>query len=94
VLDAHEYLSNHPAEGRINAVVVLTDGDDHDETNRLGLEELLARLDSEVQVFSIALPGASSAAMEAISGRTGAESYPADDPSSLATAFVAIFNSL
>jgi Ca-activated chloride channel family protein len=103
VLDAYEYLSNHPAEDRINAVVVLTDGEDHDETSSLDRDELLARLDPEnagpmdhpsVKVFSIALPDASSATMRSISDRTGAESYSADDRSSLADAFVTIFTSL
>jgi Ca-activated chloride channel family protein len=90
----------------INAVIVLTDGEDHDRSDRpLSLERLVAQVDAEsagsgperrpsVTVFSIALPGASFPALDAISDSANGEAFTADDPGALADAFTSVFSRL
>jgi Ca-activated chloride channel family protein len=93
----------HDGDSRsINAVVVLTDGEDRDRSARpVSLEQLVAQVDAEgargrsaVRVFSIALPGASFPALDALSDSSNAETFPADDPDGLAEAFDAVFSRL
>jgi Ca-activated chloride channel family protein len=92
-----ELGQGQPGPERINAVVVLTDGGDHDpETGaRYTLRQLGDIIDTRsggqppVRIFTIGFSGdAESDALEEISSLTGAEFLDASDPASLELIFL------
>jgi Mg-chelatase subunit ChlD len=80
---------------RVNAVVLLTDGDDTD-ADGIGLDALLSTLRNEAQasgqpvpVISIAYgDGSGVAALQAISAATGGARYQVSDPSRIREIFL------
>jgi Ca-activated chloride channel homolog len=79
---------------RVNAVVLLTDGDDTDDDG-IGLDELLATLRTEqepgrpVPVITVAYgDGDGAQSLAAISGATGGASYQVSDPGQIREIFL------
>jgi hypothetical protein len=98
---AYDHMLDGYDPEAINAIVVLTDGVDHDATPHLDLAHLVSRIDPDqggdasdrpaVKVFSIALPEASFDDLKAISCSTDAEAFHADR-SSLTDVLIDVFH--
>lgn len=96
--EAYAAMAREAAGGTINAIVVLTDGIDHDPDDPYDLRTLLDDVDAvsheraherSVRVFSIAFSqDAEFATMQEISSRTRASAYDAHDTSALEDVFV------
>jgi Ca-activated chloride channel homolog len=100
---AHDRLAEGLDPGRINAIVVLTDGEnDYPQDN--DLDALLEDIDAlrreqageaSVRIFSIAFSDeASFEVMEQVSSHTRAQAYDATDPASVEQVFVDVLSNV
>lgn len=102
----HEYMVVQAVPDEINAIVVLTNGEDHDRSGADTKEELERYLQDHVddqtaagerpvRIFSVAFDEDSAFfdVMKDISGVTSTPAYAAEDLSSLEAIFVDVFNS-
>lgn len=97
---AYDYMQKHAEAGRINAIVVLTDGDDVDSTS--SLESLLVKINSsskegagaqKVRIFTIAYGSeANKKVLSQVAEASGGQMFDASDPSKINTVFAAVIN--
>lgn len=97
---AYDYMSERAEPGRINALVVLSDGADTDSST--SLESLLVKInssnteggnDSPVRIFTIAYgEGANLDTLRQISTASGGQTFNATDPSRIAEVFRSVMN--
>ena len=100
ILAAYEYMQDHADEGRINAIVVLTDGDDSGSAT--SLDSLLVKLNAggeeadsstQVRIFPIAYgDGANLEVLERIAKASGGQAFDARVASNLDTVFKSVIN--
>jgi Ca-activated chloride channel family protein len=97
---SYDYMLERAEPGRINAIVVLTDGDDTD--SKTSLESLLVKLNSakteggnstQVRIFPIAYgEEAKLEALEQIAKASGGQAFDASDASKIDTVFASVIN--
>lgn len=96
---AHEFMSERAEPGRINAIILLSDGEDTD--SRTSLDKLLLDLrdvteggnDSPVRIFSIVYgQNAPPEALTDIAEASGGQVFNASDPRRIAAVFQAVVN--
>nr|MDT0663928.1 substrate-binding domain-containing protein [Micromonospora sp. DSM 115978] len=94
-LAAFRKLNSEYAAGKVNQVVLLTDGENDDPAGGIGLDELLSTIRAEfnpdrpVQIITIAYGGeADPAALQQISEATGAKSYTSLNPNDISQVLV------
>lgn len=96
---AYDYMLERAEPGRINAIIVLSDGQDTD--SRTSLESLLVKLNqasegansSAVRIFTIAYgEGADKDILNRISTATGGQMFDASDPAKIQDAFQSVIN--
>ncbi|GAB3596805.1 substrate-binding and vWA domain-containing protein [Microbacterium tumbae] len=100
ILTAYEEMSERAEPGRINAIVVLSDGEDTD--SRTSLDSLVARIgtadgesgdDAQVRIFPIAYgEGADSTALQRIADATGGQLFDASDAERIDLVFASVIN--
>lgn len=100
ISDAYTYMQDHAEPGRINAIVVLTDGDDTDSNT--SLESLLIQLnssnkeggnDAQVRIFPIAYGAeANKDVLSQIAKASGGQMFDATDPTKIDTVFASVIN--
>jgi Ca-activated chloride channel family protein len=96
---AYDEMVERAEPGRINAVVVLSDGQDTDST--MSLDSLIAKIGkgseggdaAPVRVFPIAYgAGADTAALQRIAEATGGQWFDASDPAKIDLVFASVIN--
>lgn len=97
---AYDYMQDHAEAGRINAIVVLTDG--ADEGSISSLESLLIKInstkseagsDSQVRIFPIAYgEGANKEILAQIAKASGGQMFDATDATKIDTVFASVIN--
>lgn len=97
---AYDYMQQHAEPGRINAIVVLTDG--ADSGGGISLESLLVKLNSakteggdapQVRIFPIAYgSGANKDVLGQIAKASGGQVFDASDPAKIDTVFASVIN--
>lgn len=97
---AYDYLLPQAEAGRINALVVLSDGEDTD--SRTSLDSLLVKIngsaqeggtDAPVRIFTIAYgQGANKDILERISKASGGQMFDATDPTRINEVFTQVMN--
>lgn len=100
VLTAYEAMSARAEPGRINAIVVLSDGEDTDSTT--SLDSLIAKIgksskeggdDAPVRIFTIAYgEGADPTALQRIADATGGQMFDASDAERIDLVFASVIN--
>jgi Ca-activated chloride channel family protein len=100
ILTAHEAMSERAEPGRINAIVVLSDGEDTDSTT--SLDSLIAKIgkstaeggsDAPVRIFPIAYgSGADTSALQRIADATGGQMFDASDAERIDLVFASVIN--
>jgi Ca-activated chloride channel family protein len=100
VLTAYEAMSERAEPGRINAIVVLSDGEDTDSTT--SLDSLIAKIgksskeggdDAPVRIFTIAYgEGADPTALQRIADATGGQMFDASDAERIDLVFASVIN--
>ncbi|GAT74687.1 von Willebrand factor, type A [Microbacterium sp. HM58-2] len=100
VLLAYEAMRERAEPGRINAIVVLSDGEDTD--SRISLDSLIARIgkstkeggdDAPVRIFTIAYgEGADPTALQRIADATGGQLFDASDAERIDLVFASVIN--
>jgi Ca-activated chloride channel family protein len=100
VASAFDYMSERAQPGRINAIVLLSDGIDTDST--MSLDSLVAKLnsanreggdDAPVRVFAIAYGGdADQAALGRIAQASGGQVFDASNPARIDLVFSSVIN--
>lgn len=100
VLTAYETMSERAESGRINAIVLLSDGEDTDSV--ISLDSLVARIsadvaegsdDAPVRIFAIAYgESADHNALKRIADATGGQVFDASDPESIDLVFTSVIN--
>lgn len=100
VLAAYETMSDRAEPGRINAIVLLSDGEDTDSS--ISLDSLVARLGADVaegsdaapvRVFAIAYgESADHNALKRIAEVTGGQVFDASDPERIDLVFASVIN--
>ncbi|GAA2977679.1 Ca-activated chloride channel family protein [Microbacterium terrae] len=97
---AYDEMTARAEPGRINAIVVLSDGQDTDST--MSLDSLIARIgstsgeggeDSPVRIFPIAYgEGADTSALQRIAEATGGQWFDASDAAKIDLVFASVIN--
>lgn len=97
---SYDYMSERSEDGRINAIVVLSDGEDTDSDT--SLESLLVKINSSakegsdsspVRIFTIAYgEGADKDILERISKASGGQMFDASDPERIDEIFAQVIN--
>lgn len=97
---AYDYMVQRAEPGRINAIVVLSDGEDTDSAT--SLNSLLAKINSSakegstsapVRIFAIAYgEGADKKMLEQIAKASGGQMFDASDPARIDAIFTAVIN--
>jgi Ca-activated chloride channel family protein len=97
---AYDEMSDRAEPGRINAIVVLSDGQDTDST--MSLDSLLAKIgtaareggdDAPVRIFPIAYgEGADTSALQRIAEATGGQWFDASDAAKIDLVFASVIN--
>ena len=98
---SYDYMSKQAESGRINAIVVLSDG--ADEGSDMSLNSLLTKLQSsgqaeggknnQVRIFTIAYgEGANKEELSKISEATGGQMFDASDPERIEEVFESVIN--
>lgn len=98
---SYDYMSEQAESGRINAIVVLSDG--ADEGSDMSLNSLLAKLqasgqseggkNNQVRIFTIAYgEGANKDELSKISEATGGQMFDASDPERIEEVFESVIN--
>ena len=100
ILASYKYMQDNAEEGRINAIIVLTDGEDAGSST--SLETLLIKINStsgessdgaQVRVFPIAYgAGADLTTLELIAKASGGQVFDATDPTQLESIFKQVIN--
>lgn len=100
ILLAYEAMSERAEPGRINAIVVLSDGEDTD--SRISLDSLIAKIgkstkegggDAPVRIFPIAYgEGADASALQRIAEATGGQMFDASDAERIDLVFASVIN--
>ena len=100
ILTAYEDMSERAEPGRINAIVVLSDGEDTDSTT--SLDSLIAKIgkstkeggtDAPVRIFPIAYgSGADASALQRIADATGGQMFDASDAERIDLVFASVIN--
>lgn len=98
ISNAYTYMKDRIEPGRINAIVVLTDGEDYG--SQLTLDSLLQQLKApdesgdpnQVRVFPIAYGEANSQALTSIAAASGGQVFSASDPRKLGLVFQQVMN--
>lgn len=100
VLKAYEAMSERAEPGRINAIVVLSDGEDTDSA--ISLDSLIAKIgkstkeggdDAPVRIFTIAYgEGADPTALQRIADATGGQLFDASDAERIDLVFASVIN--
>jgi hypothetical protein len=100
VLAAYQDSARNWEPGRINAVVVMTDGKD-DNASDIGLDQLLAELGKlqnprrPLKLIGIGIgPDVDPAELTAIAGATGGQAFIAEDPSRIGDVFYAALSDM
>ncbi len=97
---AYEYMKIHAETGRINAIVVLSDGEDTDSTVRL--DTLIQKInadqkeggnDKPVRIFAIAYSNAADIdALAKLARASGGQVFDATDPAKITETFQSVMN--
>jgi Ca-activated chloride channel family protein len=97
---AYDYMKTHAQTGRINALVVLSDGEDTDSTTRL--DTLLQKInadqkeggnDKPVRIFAIAYSQAADVdSLEKLARASGGQVFDATDPAKITETFQSVMN--
>lgn len=97
---AYDEMTARAEPGRINAIVVLSDGQDTDST--ISLDSLVAKIgratkeggdDAPVRIFPIAYgEGADTGALQRIAEATGGQWFDASDPAKIDLVFASVIN--
>lgn len=100
VSEAYDYMLERAEPGRINAIVVLSDGEDTD--SQTSLDSLLVKInssakegttDAPVRIFTIAYSGdANKDALARISKASGGQMFDATDPERIDAVFTSVIN--
>lgn len=100
ILTAYEAMSERAEPGRINAIVVLSDGEDTDSMT--SLDSLIAKIgksakeggtDAPVRIFPIAYgSGADTSALQRIADATGGQMFDASDAERIDLVFASVIN--
>ncbi|WP_341955978.1 substrate-binding and VWA domain-containing protein [Microbacterium sp. LWH13-1.2] len=100
ILLAYEAMSERAEPGRINAIVVLSDGEDTDSS--ISLDSLIAKIgkstkeggdDAPVRIFPIAYgEGADTSALQRIADVTGGQLFDASDAERIDLVFASVIN--
>ncbi|MGW8482722.1 substrate-binding and vWA domain-containing protein [Microbacterium sp. NPDC055903] len=100
ILTAYEEMSARAEPGRINAIVVLSDGEDTDSVT--SLDSLIAKIgtaegegggDAQVRIFPIAYgEGADGSALQRIADATGGQLFDASDAERIDLVFASVIN--
>jgi Ca-activated chloride channel family protein len=100
VATAYDYMVQHAETGRINAIVVLSDGQDTDSD--LSLDSLLIKIGSSakegtaaspVRIFTIAYgESADTESLGRISKASGGQLFDASDPTKVGAVFASVIN--
>ncbi|MFF5624846.1 substrate-binding domain-containing protein [Microbacterium sp. NPDC012755] len=100
ILTAYEAMSKRAEPGRINAIVVLSDGEDTDSTT--SLDSLIAKIgkstkeggsDAPVRIFPIAYgEGADTSALQRIADATGGQLFDASNAERIDLVFASVIN--
>jgi Ca-activated chloride channel family protein len=100
ILLAYEAMSERAEPGRINAIVVLSDGEDTDSST--SLDSLIAKIgkstkeggdDAPVRIFPIAYgEGADTSALQRIADVTGGQLFDASDAERIDLVFASVIN--
>ncbi|WP_337000736.1 MULTISPECIES: substrate-binding and vWA domain-containing protein [unclassified Microbacterium] len=100
ILTAYEAMSERAEPGRINAIVVLSDGEDTDSTT--SLDSLIAKIGKStkegasaapVRIFPIAYgSGADTSALQRIADATGGQMFDASDAERIDLVFASVIN--
>ena len=100
ILTAYEFMNERAEPGRINAIVVLSDGEDTD--SRTSLDSLIAKLSASnseggtnapVRIFPIAYgEGADLASLQRIAEATGGQVFDASDAERIDLVFASVIN--
>lgn len=98
--DAYDYMVKHAEPGRINAIVVLSDGEDTD--SQTSLDSLLVRInqsakegraDTPVRIFTIVYSDdADKNILGRIAKASGGQSFDASDPERIDAVFASVIN--
>lgn len=98
--DAYDYMVKHAEPGRINAIVVLSDGEDTDSST--SLDSLLVRInqsakegraDTPVRIFTIVYSDdADKNVLGRIAKASGGQSFDASDPERIDAVFASVIN--
>lgn len=97
---AYDYMKTHAESGRINAIVVLSDGEDLDSVTRL--ETLIQKInadqreggnDKPVRIFAIAYTNeADLESLEKLARASGGQVFDATDPTKITETFRSVMN--
>lgn len=100
VSEAYDYMKSHAETGRINAIVVLSDGEDTDSRTRL--DSLIQKInadqqeggnDKPVRIFAIAYSGnADLDSLEKLATASGGQVFDATDPAKITETFQSVMN--
>ena len=100
ISSAYEYMKAHAEEGRINAIVVLSDGEDTDSMTNL--DTLVQRINADqkeggnrkpVRIFAIAYSNnADIGALEKLAQASGGQVFDATDPAKINETFQSVMN--
>lgn len=100
VSEAYDYMKVHAEDGRINAIVVLSDGEDTDSTMRL--ESLVQKINADqaeggnskpVRIFAIAYSdNADVDALDRLASASGGQVFDATDPAKIDETFQSVMN--
>jgi Ca-activated chloride channel family protein len=98
--DAYDYMVKHAQPGRINAIVVLSDGEDTDSST--SLDSLLVRInqsakegraETPVRIFTIIYSDdADKSVLGRIAKASGGQSFDASDPERIDAVFASVIN--
>ncbi|UOR01176.1 substrate-binding and VWA domain-containing protein [Leucobacter allii] len=100
IATAYDYMQGHAEPGRINAIVVLSDGEDTDSTTRL--DTLIQRInadqqeggnDQPVRIFAIAYSNnADVDSLQRLATASGGQVFDATDPQKITETFQSVMN--
>jgi Ca-activated chloride channel family protein len=100
IATAYDYMKGHAETGRINAIVVLSDGEDTDSVIRL--ESLIQKINADqkeggnnkpVRIFAIAYSeGADIESLEKLARASGGQVFNASDPTKITETFQSVMN--
>lgn len=97
---AYDYMKEHAQSGRINAIVVLSDGEDTD--SRIGIDSLIQKIradqkeggnDKPVRIFAIAYSNSADIdSLERLAKESGGQVFDATDPAKITETFQSVMN--